>query len=371
MIPVCVPWMPGNEIKYATEALRDGWISGEGKFIKQFEDLFSKYTGMEYGVSCSSGSTALHMACAALNIKRGDEVLVTNFTNIASINAIILSGAKPVLIDVEKDTWNMDPAKIEEKVTPKTKAIMPVHIYGHPCDMDIIEDIAQRHRLYVIEDVAEAHGAEYRGKKAGSFGDISCFSFYANKILTTGEGGMCLTNNDLLADRLSRLRNMYFGNPRYVHEEVGFNYRMTNVTAAIGLAQTENVDMLVKARRDMGLRYNALLKDIKGLILPVEKRYAKNVYWMYGIVLDKSVKISRNELIKKLEEKGIGVRSFFMPMNLQPAFVNKTIENAPDCEGDFSVGNWLWDRGLYIPSSSNITLEEQKYVADTLKQILK
>ena len=371
MIPVCVPWLPGNEVKYATEAIKTGWISGEsGVYIKKFEESFAKYCGVKYGIACCNGSAALHMACAALNLKRGDEVIVTTFTNIASINGIILTGATPVLIDIAPDTWNIEPTKIEEKITTKTKAIMVVHIYGHPCDMDPIIELTKKYKLYLIEDVAEAHGAEYKGRKCGSMSDISCFSFYANKVLTTGEGGMCLTDNEVFADRLRKLRNLYFGIPRYVHERVGFNYRMTNVQAAIGCAQVENADMLVNARRSVGLKYNKMLENVKELIFPVEKPYAKNVYWMYGVVLDDNCKLTKEEVMKKMEEKGIGVRSFFMPMNQQPAFVNKTIENAPDCSGNFPVADKISERGFYLPSSSNLSDEEILEVCKALKAIV-
>lgn len=372
MIPVCVPWLPGDEKKYVIDAIESNWISSSGKYIEKFEDSFSRFIGTKYGVTCSSCSTALHLACSALELKKGDEVIVTTLTNIASVNGIIQSGATPVLVDIEADTWNIDASEIREKITNKTKAIMAVHIYGHPCDMDPIIKLAKEHNLYIIEDVAEAHGAEYKGRKCGSFSEIACFSFYANKVLTTGEGGMCLTNNERLAEKIKFLRNMAFGPPesRFVHHEIGFNYRLTNIQAAIGLAQTENADKLVEARRNVGLKYNKLLKSIPELILPVEKDYAKNIYWMYCVILSDKVPLSKEQVMGRLKEKGIETRSLFVPMHQQPAYLNKKIENAPDCNGEFPIADKVSKRGFYLPSSSNLSDKEIEYTVETLKEII-
>jgi|TARA_Y100000310_G_scaffold343951_1_gene454116 perosamine synthetase len=370
MIPVCKPWLPGNEKKYVLDALETNWISSAGGYINKFEEGFSKYCGAKYGISCSSGFGALHLACSALGLKKGDEVIVPTFTMAACTNAIILTGAKPVLVDSDKETYCIDVNKIERKITDKTKAIMPVHIYGHPCDMDKIIEIAKRYNLYVIEDCAEAHGAEYEGKKVGSIGDIGCFSFYANKILTTGEGGMCVTNIPELAEKIKRLRNYAFDIPRFIHNEIGFNYRLTNIQAAIGVAQVENVDKLVEARRNVGKKYNEKLKDIRGLILPVEKDYAKNIYWMYGVVLSKDIKMTKEEVMAKLREKGIDTRSFFIPMHKQPVYSKKTVENIPDCDGEFPVADLIGERGFYLPSSSNLTDDEIEIIVNGLKEIL-
>jgi len=371
MIPVCKPWMPGKEKEYVNDAVDTNWISSSGKYLERFEIEFAKFCGSDYGVCCSNGLAALHLACAALGLKKGDEVIVPTFTMAASVNAIIFTGATPVLVDCDKETYCMNLEEVKNKITSKTRAIMPVHIYGHPCDMDAITSLAKKHNLYVIEDAAEAHGAEYNGKKCGSMSDIGCFSFYANKILTTGEGGMCVTNNKELAEKMKKLRNHAFDVPRFIHNEVGFNYRLTNLQAAIGLAQTENAEMLVNARRNVGIRYNKLLKDTKGLILPVEKQYAKNVYWMYGVVLDKNIKLSKDEVMQKLKEKGIETRSFFIPMHKQPAYYKKTVDNAPDCSGSFPVSDFIGERGFYLPSSSNLTDKEMGFVSDTLKDIIK
>ncbi len=370
MIPVCKPWLPGNEIKYVNDALNSNWISSSGEYIIKFEEGFAKYCGVKYGVSCSNGFGALHLACAALGLGKGDEVIVSTFTMAASINAIIMTGAKPVLIDIDPETFCIDASKIEEKINQNTKAIMAVHIYGHPCDMDRISELAKKYDLFVIEDAAEAHGAEYKGRKCGSMSDISCFSFYANKILTTGEGGMCLTNHSELAERMKRLRNHAFDVPRFIHKEIGFNYRLTNVQAAIGTAQVENVEKLVEARRSVGLRYNKILNGANGVILPIEKIYAKNVYWMYGVVLSDSSKKTKDEIMNKLHDRGIETRSFFIPMHKQPAYYLKTVENAPNCKDVFPVAERISERGFYLPSSSNIADEEIEYICKTMKEIL-
>lgn len=370
MIPVCKPWLPGKEKEYVNEAIDTNWISSAGKYIEKFEENFSKYCGAKYGVSCSSGFAALHLACAALGLKEGDEVIVPTFTMAACINSIIMTGAKPVLIDSDEETYCINVNRIEEKITERTKAIMPVHIYGHPCDMEKILQLAEKYNLFIIEDAAEAHGAEYKGKKVGAIGHIGCFSFYANKIVTTGEGGMCITNNQELAERMKRLRNHAFDVPRFIHKEVGFNYRLTNIQAAIGVAQMENIEILVEARRNVGIRYNQELKDVKELILPVEKDYAKNVYWMYGVVLSDKVSLTKEEVMEKLKEKGIDTRSFFISMHRQPAYVNKTVKNSPDCGRNFPVADKISERGFYLPSSSNITDEEIRFVCDKLKNII-
>jgi len=370
MIPVCKPWLPGNEKKYVLDALNTNWISSAGKYIEKFEEDFAKFCRTDYAVCCTSGLAALHLACAAIGLKKGDEVIVSTFTMAASINAIIFTGAKPVLVDCDEKTYCIDVNKIEEKITEKTKAIMPVHIYGHPCEMDKILELAKKYNLFVIEDAAEAHGAEYRGEKCGSMGDIGCFSFYANKIFTTGEGGMCVTNNKGFADRMKKLRNHAFDIPRFIHTEVGFNYRLTNIQAAIGCAQIENADVLVEARSNVGIRYNRLLKNIKELILPIEEPYIKNVYWMYGIVLGDEIKLTKEEIMEKLKEKGIETRSFFIPMHQQSAYINKTVENAPDCSGKFPIADRISSRGFYLPSSSDITDKEIDYICNSLKEII-
>ncbi|MEK6871394.1 MAG: DegT/DnrJ/EryC1/StrS family aminotransferase [Nanoarchaeota archaeon] len=370
-IPVCVPYLPGNEKKYVLDALNTNWISSAGTYLDKFEEEFSKFCGSTYGVSCANGFAALHLACIAIGLQKGDEVIVPTFTMSAPVNAVILTGATPVFVDADKETFCIDAEKIEKKITRKTKAIIAVHIYGHMAAMNKIMHLAKKYDLKVIEDAAEAHGAEYHDKKAGSIGDIGCFSFYANKILTTGEGGMCITNNKDYAEKMKKIRNYAFEHPRFLHREFGLNYRLTNLQAAIGLAQTENAALLVEARKKIGEKYNALLKGIQGIILPIEKQNCKNVFWMYGVLLKKSIKAKREQILLELKEKGIDTRTFFIPMHRQPVFLSRKIENGPDCSGKYSIADYIGKRGLYLPSSSNLTDKELLYIAEALKEILK
>jgi perosamine synthetase len=354
MIPVCEPQLDGNEMEYVMDCIRTNWISSAGQYITRFETEFSKYCDMPFGVACSSGTTAIHLALAAMDIGEGDEVIIPDFTLIVSANMVILAGAKPVLVDVDRRTWCIDPNLIEAKITPRTKAIMAVHMYGHPCDMEAIQEIAKRHNLYVIEDCAEAHGAEIRGKKAGSWSDASCFSFYGNKILTTGEGGMVVCRDPQLNERMRLLRNQGFGEPRFVHSVTAFNYRLTNVQAAIGLAQTEKVQEKVDKKRWIAETYNELLSGRPDITLPVEEPWAKNVYWMYGILIEESFGLSKDELMARLSELGVETRSFFCPMSLQPVFKGKD-HRFPDISGSYPVSVDLWNRGLYLPSGLTLT----------------
>jgi perosamine synthetase len=368
-IPVCEPTLQGNELKYANEALKSGWISSAGKYISLFEEKFASFCGVEHGISCSNGTTALHLAIAALGIGKGDEVIVPSFTMAASSNAVIYTGAKPVFVDSELDTWNMDVSKVEEKITDKTKAVMVVHTYGHPINMDALRIITQKYNIPIIEDAAEAHGAEYMGRKAGSLGDIACFSFYANKIITTGEGGMVVTNNSELAEKCRKLRNHYFGNeqegvPRFQHHEVGFNYRMTNIQAAIGLAQVERIGQLVDARRKNAKLYNSLLKDIPGIVLPPEKSWAKNVYWMYGILVREEFGMSMSQLRAKLLDEGIDSRSFFIGMHKQPMYSQGEHQYSCPCP----VAEDLEQSGLYLPSTSHLTEAQITFICNKIKE---
>ena len=369
-IPVCEPTLQGNELKYVTEAVSTGWISSAGGFITKFEEEFAKFCGVSHAVSCSNGTKALHLALEALHIGRGDEVIIPTFTMAATANAVIYTGAKPVLVDSELDTWNMDLNQIEEKITPRTKAIMVVHTYGHPCDMDKVREIADKHNLFVIEDAAEAHGAEYKGKRAGGLSDIACFSFYANKILTTGEGGMVVTNNEQLALRCKSLRNHFFGTGenRFKHLELGFNYRLTNMQAAVGVGQLEQAEDLVEARRANAYLYNHLLQNVPGVKLPPETKDVKNVYWMYGIMINEEFGISMPALREKLHQAGIGTRTFFIGMHKQPVY-QKEDSRFPDCSGDFPVADELEKKGLYLPSTSHLTIAQIYYITDKVKEI--
>ena len=365
MIPVCIPLLGEKELEYVVDCIKTNWISSKGKYVEEFEEKFAKYCGCKYGVTTTSGTTALHLALASLNIKRDDEVIIPASTMIATAFVVIYCGATPVLVDAEPETWNMNVNKIEEKITEKTKAIMPVHIYGHPCDMDPIMEVAREHDLYVVEDAAEAHGAEYKGRKAGGIGDIGCFSFYANKIITTGEGGMVVTNDDEIAERAQSLRNLCFPREKriYLHSEVGYNYRMTNIQAAIGLAQFERIDELAEMRRRNAHWYNEYLKDVKGIRLPVEKKWAKNVYWMYSILIEDEFGMSRDELMEELEKRGIETRTFFIPMHEQPVFQNMGLFNGER----HPVAEELARMGMYLPSSSGLKEEEIRCVCDAIK----
>ena len=324
-IPVSTPSLSEKDFEFVSNAVKSGWISGtKGKYIEQFETEFSNYCGVKYGVACSSGTAALHLAISVLDLQEGDEVIVPTFTNIATILAVIYSGGKPVLVDSDPEIWGMDHNKVKEKITDKTRVIFPVHIYGHPLEMDEIMKIAKRNNLLVIEDAAEGHGAEYKGRKVGGIGDIGCFSFYANKIITTGEGGMLVTNNKEFAKKTKMLCNLAFSDVvRYRHDYLGFNYRMSNILAALGCSQLSKIESFIKHKKFIGNTYNSLLEDVLGIQTPIEKTWAKNVYWMYGIVLDEQFGMSRDELRKFLSEKGVETRDFFLPMHMQPALQNR------------------------------------------------
>jgi len=363
MIPVCEPLLDGNEEQYVLDCLRSNWISSSGRYIPAFEERFSSYCGTRHGVACSSGTAALHLALASLGIGPGDEVVVPSFTLIVAANTVLLTGATPVLVDVDPATWGLDPARVAVALTPRTKAIMAVHMYGHPCDMDPILDLARRHGCAVIEDGAEAHGAEYKGRKVGSLGDIGCFSFYGNKIVTTGEGGMVVTDREDLAQRARLLRNQAFGEPRFVHQEIGFNYRLTNVQAAIGLAQCEKIKEKVERKREIAGHYRRLLQNSPHLTLPPEAPWAKNVYWMYGVLLNDSFGRRRDDAMRMLYERGVETRAFFHPLHRQPALHERL---APADTNRFPVSENLGVRGLYLPSGLTLTTAQIDEVADKL-----
>ncbi len=370
MIPVNEPYIGEKELEYVNEAIKTGWISSEGRFIKAFEERFADYIGRKYAIAVNNGTNALILAVKALNLPAESEVIIPSFTIISCALACIYNNLIPVFIDSEEDTWNMDVSGIESKITEKTKAIMPVHIYGHPVDMDKIMDIAKRYNLYIIEDFAEAIGSEYKGMKCGSFGDISCASFYANKAITTGEGGMCLTDSDAIAEKMRSLRNLSFiPEKRFVHEELGFNFRITNIQAAIGLAQIERIEEHVKKKIWVGKRYTALLKDIeeRGLIkLPAEREWAKNTYWMYGIVLKDVLRLRARDVMKELEKKMIQTRPFFFPMHMQPVFTR-----APWYRKEtLPVSEKLYEYGFYLPSGLTLKDEEIEEVTSALKEVL-
>lgn len=357
IIPVCEPLLKGNEERYVINCIRSNWISSAGSYVTKFEERFAAACGVKFGIACSSGTAALHLALAALNIGKGDEVIIPTFTMVSTAFVVTYTGARIKLIDSELKTWNMDCSQIEKKITKRTKAIIPVHTYGHPADMDRILKIARGYNLYVIEDAAEAHGAKYKGKRVGGIGDVGVFSFYANKIITTGEGGILVTNNRQIAERARRLRDLYFSDDRhFYHRRLGFNYRMTNLQAAVGLAQVERFDELVRRRRANGMLYASLLKGIKGLTLMPEAPWAKSVFWMYSILVEDNFPIRRDQLRKQLADIGIETRSFFIPMHLQPLYKNDFRKEK------FLVAEDLCHKGLYLPSSTGLTEKDIKLV---------
>lgn len=366
-IPVNVPVLNGNERKYLNECIDTGWISSEGPFIKRFEEAFAARVSRAHGVSVSSGTAALDVAVAALDIGVGDEVILPTLTIISCAAAVVRSGATPVLVDSDPHTWNMIPSHVEAKITPNTRAIMVVHLYGLPVDMDPILEIAARHKLAIIEDTAEVIGQTYRGKNCGSFGDISTFSFYPNKHVTTGEGGMLCTDDANLAERCRSFRDMCFlKSQRFFHEDLGWNFRFSNVHAALGLAQLERLDETVTTKRRMGRRYTELLRDVPGIELPIPgTAYAENIYWVFGIVIKDEVPFDAKEAMARLAKLGVGTRPFFWPMHEQPVFHGMDLfpgESYPSAER-------LARRGFYIPSGVALTDDEMVRVAAALKEV--
>lgn len=363
MIPVFEPCLGQEEIDAVVMALGRGEISGSfGQAITDFETQFAAYCGVKHGIACTSGTTALHLAVAAANIGPGDEVLVSASTNIATALAVHHHGATVVPVDSENVTWNLDLDLLESLITPRTKAIIPVHLYGHPVDMDRLNAIAQRHDLLVIEDAAEAHGATCRGHKTGGLGHMACFSFYANKIITTGEGGMITTSDDAFAERLRLFRNLGFTTPRFRHEVAGYNFRMTGYQAAMGVAQLAKIERFIDEKRRIAATYNRQLRDVFGLQLPVELPWARNVYWMYAVAVQPEYGLSRDELAARLREHGVETRTFFCPMNQQPC-LQKPGRRMPPCP----VADRLWERGLYLPSSTNLSDETIASIAGKIK----
>ncbi|WP_274649498.1 DegT/DnrJ/EryC1/StrS family aminotransferase [Paenibacillus humicola] len=368
-IPVNEPLLNGNEKKYVTECIESGWISSEGPFVRKFEASMADYANRKHGVAVCNGTAALELAVAALDLPPGSEVLVPSFTIISCVLAIVRRGCVPVLVDSDPVTWNMDAAQLESKITPRTKAVMIVHIYGLPTDVDPVLEIAGRYGLKVIEDASEMIGQYYKDRPCGSFGDISTFSFYANKHVTTGEGGMVLTDDDALAERCSLLRNLFFvPNRRYVHDELGFNFRMTNLQAAIGLAQIERLSELTERKREIGRHYTELLSDLPELQLPLTSApYADNVYWVYGIVLHEEANLDAPELQARLVDEGIATRPFFWPMHEQPVFVRAGLFRGES----YPVAERLARRGFYIPSGMALTAEQRIRVAETLRSAIR
>ncbi|MFH1653986.1 MAG: DegT/DnrJ/EryC1/StrS aminotransferase family protein [Pseudomonadota bacterium] len=368
-IPVSEPFIDENENRLITEALSKKAISGYfGEHIAKFENDFARYSDCSHGVATNSGTTALHLAVSALPISQGDEILISTLTNMATFFAAVYQGVKPIPVDIDLSTYNINPSLIEEKITAKTKAIIVVHLFGHPVDMNPIIDIAKKHNLYLIEDCAQSHGATYVGKKVGSFGHFGCFSFYANKIITTGEGGMVTTNDPKLAERVRSLKGLAFGDKnKFMHKDVGYNYRMPNLQAAIGCAQLGKIEDIILCKRRLAANYYERLKDIADLILPSEKAYARNVYWMYHIRILGQKSNKRDLLMKKLLEMGIETREGFIPYNLQEIFINRGWTKPGDCPR----ANEVAYSTFYLPSSPTLSEDEADRVCTGLISVLK
>jgi perosamine synthetase len=366
-IPVNEPLLDGNEKKYLNQCIDTGWISSEGPFIKEFEEKFSDRMGRKYGIAVCNGSAALDAAVVAIKIGKGDEVIMPAFTIISCAAAVVRAGAKPVLVDSDPLTWNMDVTQIESKITKKTKAIMVVHIYGFPVDMDPVIEIAKKYSLMIIEDAAESHGLNYRGKPCGSFGEISTFSFYPNKHVTTGEGGMIVADDKSLTERCRLLRNLCFvPYKRFYHEKLGWNLRMSNIQAALGVAQLERLDEFIVKKRNMGRKYTELFKDMDFIQLPVEKTdYADNGYWVFGIVLKDEVPFDAETAMKKLKDLKVGTRPFFWPMHEQPVFHKIGLFK----DESYHAAERLSRKGFYIPSGIALTEEQIERVAEAVKSI--
>jgi len=366
-IPVNQPLLDGNERAYLNECIDSGWISSEGPFVERFENAFARAIDRRECISVSNGTDALELAVRAVGIGPGDEVILPSFTIISCVSAVIQAGAVPVLVDSEPVSWNMDVTQIADKITPRTKAIMVVHIYGLPVDMDAVLALCEKYGLILIEDSAESIGLDYKGKPCGSFGDISTFSFYANKHVTTGEGGMVGVNDPELANRCRYLRNLGFKNPRFIHDELAWNMRMTNIQAAVGLAQTERLSHFIELKKKMGLRYHRLLESLPGAALaPLQMSYADNVFWVYGMVLDDDVPFDAKETMRQLAERKIGSRPFFWPMHEQPVLKKMGL-----FEGErYPVSERIARRGFYVPSGLSLSNDEIDRVAKALFEVL-
>ena len=365
-IPVAAPVLEGNEKLYLLDCIESTWISSSGKYIDLFEEAFANFCGVEYALSCCNGTAALHLALLSLGVGPGDEVIIPTLTFVATANAVAYCGATPVFLDSEPDTWNLDPYQIESQITPRTKGIIVVHIYGHPVDMDPVMEISRKRGLFVIEDSAEALGAEFNGHRVGSLGDIGTFSFYGNKIVTTGEGGMVVTKDGDLANKVRQLKGQGMDpKRRYWFPIVGYNYRMTNVAAAIGLAQLEMIDWHIARRRSIAKQYDQHLSGVSGISLQPEKPWARNVYWMNSVVLDQKLLISRDAVMAKLQKVGIETRPFFYPMHILEMYRTIALDRK------FPVADRLASSGFNLPSSAALSDDDVAFVCDQLIQILK
>jgi perosamine synthetase len=367
MIPVNAPLLDGYEEEYIAKCIRTGWISAEGPLVRQFEERFAATVGRRFGVAVSNGSAALEAAVAALGLGPGDEVILPTFTIISCAAAVVRAGAIPVVVDCDPRTWNMTADDVVAAITPRTRAIMMVHLYGLPVDMDPVLALAGQHRLMIIEDAAEAHGQTYKGRPCGSFGDISTFSFYANKHLTTGEGGMLVTDDKKLAERCQSLRNLCFqSTKRFVHEELGWNFRMTSLQAALGLAQLQRLDEFVARKRRMGALYTKLLADLTEVQLPLmQTPYSENAYWVYGLVVNDEVAFAAEEAMHQLAALGVATRPFFWPMHEQPVFQRMGLFKGES----YPVAERIARRGFYIPSGLALKDEQIEQVSQAVHKV--
>ncbi len=376
MIAVNEPLLGDQELQYVSECVRTGWVSSVGRFIEEFEQSWAAYCGRKYGVAVSNGTAALQVAVATLGLRPGDEVIMPTFTIISCALAVVYAGGVPVLVDSDPRSWTMNVEQIARKITPRTKAIMPVHIYGHPADMEPILELADSNNLAVIEDAAEAHGAEYLigrdgrepvWQRCGSFGTLSCFSFYANKLITTGEGGMIVTDRAELAEKARSLRNLCFQpGRRFYHEELGFNFRITNLQAALGRCQLERMELIVAKKRWIGREYTKRLTTLPALQLPVEEAWARSVYWMYGVVVSEATGMDAAMVARKLGEHGIETRPFFLGMHEQPVFRRR----GWFLNESYPVAERLARQGLYLPSGLALTEKQLEHVVKVLQAIL-
>lgn len=360
-ISLAQPQLNGNEYKYLMDAFLSTWISSTGKYITYFEENFSHYCGVKYGIATSNGTTALHLALTALGIGAGDEVIVPDVTFAATINAVLYTGAKPVIVDIEEDSWCLAPQKVEEAVSTRTKAVIPVHVYGQPCEMGKICEIAERHGLYVVEDCAEAHGAEWKGQKVGSFGIISCFSFFGNKVVTTGEGGMCITNSEELNQKMRILRDHGMSKERkYYHEIVGYNYRMTNLQAAIGTAQVERIDEILQWRQNLENQYREAFRSMESVVLQsCNLEHRKKIAWLVSVLVAED---KRDDILEELKKNDIDVRAFFIPLSEMEIYK----EYARDCV----VSKKISKRGINLPTTYEIDEKDIKRIVEVINSKL-
>ncbi|WP_035056078.1 aminotransferase class I/II-fold pyridoxal phosphate-dependent enzyme [Desulfuromonas sp. TF] len=364
-LPIMEPDLQGKELEYVVDCLTSNWISSQGQYVEDFQQAFRSYLGGCHALCVSNGTVAIHLALVALGIGSGDEVIVPDLTFVAPASMILHTGAKPVLVDVDRRTWTIDPSAVEAAITSRTRAILPVHLYGHPCDMDPLLEIARKHDLYVIEDCAEALGAEYKGRKVGTFGDIGTFSFFANKVITTGEGGMVVTRNPELHHRMMLLRDHGMSRERrYWHLQAGFNYRLTNIQAAIGLAQMERIEKFLAYRDKVIKRYDMQLGGLPGIVLPPREAWGRNIFWLYSILVDETASgIDRDSLMSQLAVYGIDTRPFFHPVHQQPPYADGAAVNCPN-------STWLAASGMSLPTSNNISLDDVDRVCKAVRSIL-